>query len=333
MTVLVTGGAGYIGSHMAYELTDAGEDVVVLDNLSTGRRASVPQEAELIVGDFGDEALVRDLIKSRNIDSIIHFAAKIVVPESVSDPLGYYRNNTASARSLIANAVEGGVKHFIFSSTAAVYGEPEKNPVTEDESLKPVSPYGRSKLMVEWMLEDVARAHDLRYVALRYFNVAGADPKGRTGQSMPNATHLIKVAVQAALGYRPGMEVFGTDYPTPDGSCLRDYIQVTDLVRAHMDALRHLRGGGESLVCNCGYKRGYSVLEVVETVKKVSGVDFPVKISGRRPGDPAAIVAANERAREKLGWTPIHDNLEEIVRQALAWEKKLIAEKNEAAGA
>ncbi|MGP0106399.1 UDP-glucose 4-epimerase GalE [Rhodoblastus sp.] len=327
MSVLVTGGAGYIGSHMAYELTDAGESVVVLDNLPTGRRASVPPQAELVVGDFGDEALVRDLLKSRKIDSIIHFAAKIVVPESVADPLGYYKNNTASARSLLANAVEAGVKNFIFSSTAAVYGEPEQNPVTEDETLKPVSPYGRSKLMVEWMLEDVAHAHGLRYVALRYFNVAGADPKGRTGQSTPNATHLIKVAVQAALGLRPGMEVFGTDYPTPDGSCLRDYIQVTDLVRAHMDALRHLRGGGESLACNCGYKRGYSVLEVVETVKKVSGVDFPVKISGRRPGDPAAIVAANERIRERLGWTPIHDNLEEIVRQAMAWEKKLAEEQ------
>ena len=327
MTVLVTGGAGYIGSHMAHELVDSGEDVVVLDNLSTGRRAAVPARAELVVGDFGDEVLVRDLLKSRKIEAIIHFAARIVVPESVADPLGYYLNNTASARSLLSCAVEAGVRHFIFSSTAAVYGEPEQNPVTEDETLKPVSPYGRSKLMVEWMLEDVSRAHDLRYVALRYFNVAGADPKGRTGQSTPNATHLIKVAVQAALGLRPGMEVFGTDYPTPDGSCLRDYIQVTDLARAHVAALRHLRGGGESLVCNCGYKRGYSVLEVVETVKRVSDVDFDVKISGRRPGDPAAIVAANARAREKLGWTPIHDDLDEIVRQALAWEKKLMAEK------
>jgi UDP-glucose 4-epimerase len=327
MTVLVTGGAGYIGSHMAHELVDSGEDVVVLDNLSTGRREAVPAQSELIVGEFGDEALVSDLLKSRQIEAIIHFAAKIVVPESVADPLGYYLNNTASARSLLACAVRAGVKHFIFSSTAAVYGDPEQNPVTEDETLKPVSPYGRSKLMVEWMLEDVSRAHDLRYVALRYFNVAGADPKGRTGQSTPNATHLIKVAVQTALGLRQGMEVFGTDYPTPDGSCLRDYIQVTDLARAHSAALRHLRAGGESLVCNCGYKRGYSVLEVVETVKRVSGVDFDVKISGRRPGDPAAIVADNARARAKLGWTPIHDNLEEIVRQALAWEKKLMAEK------
>ena len=327
MTVLVTGGAGYIGSHMVLELLEAGEKVVVLDNLSTGRRSAVPEQVELVVGDFGDEALVSDLIASHNIEAIIHFAAKIVVPESVADPLGYYLNNTASARTLLACAVAQKVKHFIFSSTAAVYGEPEKNPVSEDESLKPVSPYGRSKLMVEWMLKDTAFAHDLRYVVLRYFNVAGADPQGRTGQSFPNATHLIKVAVQTALGMRPGMEVFGTDYPTPDGSCLRDYIQVTDLARAHMAALRHLRAGGDNLTCNCGYERGYSVLEVIETVKRVTGVDFNVKISGRRPGDPAAIVAANEKARKILGWTPVHDNLEDIVRQAYEWEKKLLAEK------
>ena len=327
MTVLVTGGAGYIGSHMVLELLEAGEKVVVLDNLSTGRRSAVPPGVELVFGEFGDEALVKDLLVSRNVDAIIHFAAKIVVPESVADPLGYYLNNTASARSLLASAVAQKVKNFIFSSTAAVYGEPEQNPVSEDESLKPVSPYGRSKLMVEWMLEDTAKAHDLHYVVLRYFNVAGADPLGRTGQSFPNATHLIKVAVQAALGMRKGMEVFGTDYPTPDGSCLRDYIQVSDLARAHMAALKHLRQGGENLTANCGYQRGYSVLEVVETVKRVSGVDFEVKISRRRPGDPAAIVAANGKIRHALGWKPIHDNLEDIVRQALAWEKKLLAEK------
>ncbi len=247
MTVLVTGGAGYIGSHMVLELLEAGKKVVVLDNLSTGRRGSVPPEAELIVGDFGDEALVSELLASRKIEAIIHFAAKIVVPDSVADPLGYYLNNTASARSLLACAVANKVGRFIFSSTAAVYGDVENNPVSEDETLKPVSPYGRSKLMVEWMLEDTAHAQGLKYVVLRYFNVAGADPKGRTGQSFPNATHLIKVAVQAALGMREGMDVYGTDYPTPDGSCLRDYIQVTDLARAHMDALNYLRaGGGES---------------------------------------------------------------------------------------
>ena len=327
MTVLVTGGAGYIGSHMVLELLAAGEKVVVLDNLSTGRREAVPAQAELVVGNFGDETLVKELLSSRGIDAIIHFAAKIVVPESVSDPLGYYLNNTASARTLLACAVEKRVKHFIFSSTAAVYGDPEQNPVTEDETLKPVSPYGRSKLMVEWMLADTAAAFDPRYVVLRYFNVAGADPQGRTGQSFPNATHLIKVAVQAALGMREGMEMFGTDYPTPDGACVRDYIQVTDLARAHSAALKYLRSGGDSLTCNCGYKRGYSVKEVIETVKKVSGVDFPVKVSGRRPGDPAAIVADNSRAKNVLGWAPIHDNLEEIVRQALAWETKLLAEK------
>lgn len=322
MAILVTGGAGYIGSHMALELLDAGEKVVVLDNLTTGFRWAVPDKATLVVGDFGDDDLVTETLARYDIEEIIHFAARIVVPESVSDPLGYYLNNTAKARGLIECAVDAGVKHFIFSSTAAVYGDPEQNPVTEDERLKPISPYGRSKLMVEWMLEDTAKATPLSYVALRYFNVAGADPQGRSGQSTPNATHLIKVAVQAALGHRKGMEVYGTDYPTPDGSCLRDYIHVTDLARAHLAALRHLRDGGDSAVCNVGYQRGYSVLEVIDVVKKVSGVDFPVKISGRRPGDPAAIVASNARIRE-LGWTPEHDNLEEIVRQAMDWERRL----------
>lgn len=319
----MTGGAGYIGSHMVLELLDAGEKPLVLDNLSTGFAWAVPEGVPLIIGDFGDEALVTKLIAEHGITAIIHFAAKIVVPESVSDPLGYYENNTAKARNLIACAVKCGVQHFIFSSTAAVYGEPKANPVTESEPLLPVSPYGRSKLMVEWMLEDTSRAHDLRHVVLRYFNVAGADPKGRTGQSTPNATHLIKVAVQAALGHRKGMEVFSTDYPTPDGSCLRDYIQVTDLVRAHMDALRYLRQGGDSLTCNCGYAKGYSVLDVIGVVKKVSGVDFPVTLSGRRPGDPAAIVASNTRVREKLGWTPLFDDLPTIVKQALDWERRL----------
>lgn len=323
MTILVTGGAGYIGSHMAWELLDAGEQVVVLDNLSTGFRWAVPDKATLVVGDFGDEDLVTEMLTRHDIKAIIHFAAKIVVPESVADPLGYYLNNTAKARTLLECAVDAGVKHFIFSSTAAVYGDPEHNPVTEDDRLKPISPYGRSKLMVEWMLEDVARALPLSYVVLRYFNVAGADPQGRTGQSTPNATHLIKVAVQSALGMRPGMEVFGTDYATPDGSCLRDYIHVTDLARAHLDALRHLRAGGASITCNCGYEKGFSVLEVIDVVKKISGVDFPVALSHRRPGDPAAIVASNARIRETLGWVPLHDNLDEIIEQALNWERRL----------
>jgi UDP-glucose 4-epimerase len=323
MAILVTGGAGYIGSHTVLELIAAGEKVVVLDNLSTGFRSAVPDDVPLIVGDFGDEDLVTELLARHDVEAIIHFAAKIVVPDSLADPLGYYLNNTAMARTLLACAVDCGVKHFIFSSTAAVYGEPVQVPVSESETLKPMSPYGRSKLMVEWMLEDTAKAHNLSYVVLRYFNVAGADPQGRIGQSTRNATHLIKVAVQTALGRRAGMEVFGTDYPTPDGSCLRDYIQVTDLARAHVDALNYLRAGGGNLTCNVGYARGYSVLDVIDVVKKVSGVDFPVRRSGRRPGDPAAIVAANDRIRAELGWTPQHDNLSEIVRQALDWERRL----------
>jgi UDP-glucose 4-epimerase len=331
MTVLVTGGAGYIGSHMALELLDAGEKVVILDDLSTGFRWAAPAGAKFVLGDFGDRAMVRDLLAREGVESIIHFAARIVVPDSLADPLGYYENNTAKARNLLQCAVESGVKHFIFSSTAAVYGEPRRTPVREDDPTEPINPYGRSKLMVEWMLQDVSRAHPLRHTALRYFNVAGADPKGRSGQSMDNATHLIKVAVQTALGLRAGMEVFGTDYPTRDGSCLRDYIQVTDLVRAHMDALRRLRAGGDSIVCNVGYSRGYSVLEVIDTVKKVSGVDFPVRLSGRRAGDPASIIAANDRVRAELGWTPKYDDLEGVVRQALEWERGLAARKAAAA--
>ena len=323
MSVLVTGGAGYIGGHMVLGLLDAGEKAVVLDNLSTGFAWAVPEGVELIVGDFGDAELVSRLIAAKGIDAIAHFAAKIVVPESVSDPLGYYLNNTANARTLIECAVKGGVKHFIFSSTAAVYGETSLAPVTEETPLHPISPYGRSKLMVEWMLEDTACAHDLHYVALRYFNVAGADPQGRLGQTSPQATHLIKVAAQTALGQRPSMTVYGEDYPTRDGTCERDYIQVSDLVDAHLDALGYLRRGGPSLVCNCGYGHGATVKEVVEVVKKVSGVDFKVEIGARRPGDPAVIVARAERARAALGWRPKRDDLEAIVAQALAWERRL----------
>jgi UDP-glucose 4-epimerase len=325
MSVLVTGGAGYIGGHMVLALRDAGENVVVLDNLSTGFRRAVPDGVPLVVGDFGDQDLVGRIVAEHGVTAIAHFAAKIVVPESVTDPLGYYLNNTSKARNLIECAVAGGIRHFIFSSTAAVYGEPAIVPVSEEAPLAPVSPYGRSKLMVEWMLQDSARAHDLRYVVLRYFNVAGADPQGRLGQSTRNATHLIKVAVQAALGERPGLDVFGTDYPTPDGSCIRDYIQVTDLVNAHLKALEHLRAGGASLTCNCGYGRGFSVLEVVDVVKKVAGTDFPVRLAGRRPGDPAVIVASAERIKSALGWVPRHDDLAGIVRQALDWERRLRA--------
>ena len=323
MSVLVTGGAGYIGSHMVWQLVDAGEAVVVLDNLSTGFRWAVAPEAKLVDGDVGDEALVGRLIAEEGVNAIIHFAGSIVVPESVADPLGYYLNNTVKSRALIAAAVNGGVRHFIFSSTAAVYGTPAAIPVAEDAPLHPESPYGRSKLMTETMLADAAAAHDLRYVALRYFNVAGADPKGRTGQSTKGATHLIKVACETALGKRDLITVYGTDYPTPDGTCIRDYIHVTDLVAAHGDALGHLRAGGNNLVANCGYGHGASVLEVIDTVRRVSGVDFKVALGDRRPGDPAGIVASPALIRSEFGWTPRYDDLDGIVASALAWESAL----------
>jgi UDP-glucose 4-epimerase len=323
MTVLVTGGAGYIGSHMVLALIDAGEDVVVLDDLSTGFKRAVHPKAKLVIGDVADEKLVASLIKENGINAVIHFAARIVVPDSVADPLGYYLANTVKTRALLAAVVNAGVKHFVFSSTAAVYGMPEENPVGEDARLAPMSPYGRSKLISEWMLEDTAAAHGLRYVALRYFNVAGADPEGRTGQSTAGATHLIKVACETALGKRNRMSVFGTDYPTDDGTCVRDYIHVSDLVAAHLDALKHLRAGGDNLVLNCGYGRGYSVLEVIDTVKQISGKDFPVEMSPRRPGDPAAIVARADKIRATLGWQPRLNDLSKIVSHALAWENTL----------
>lgn len=323
MTVLVTGGAGYIGSHMVLALIDAGEDVVVLDDLSTGFKRAVHPKAKLVIGDVADEKLVTSLVKENGVNAVIHFAARIVVPDSVADPLGYYLANTVKTRALLAAVIGAGVKHFVFSSTAAVYGMPEENPVGEDARLAPMSPYGRSKLISEWMLQDTAAAHGLRYVALRYFNVAGADPEGRTGQSTAGATHLIKVACETALGKRNRMSVFGTDYPTDDGTCVRDYIHVSDLVAAHLDALKHLRAGGDNLVLNCGYGRGYSVLEVIDTVKQISGKDFPVEMSPRRPGDPAAIVARADKIRATLGWQPRLNNLSKIVSHALAWENTL----------
>ena len=324
MGVLVTGGAGFIGSHMVLELLDGSEDVFVLDNLSTGFRWALPAEAKFIEGDVGDHNLVGRILRRNPIDAIIHFAGSIVVPESVVDPLGYYLNNTCKSRALIASAIEAEVPHFIFSSTAAVYGMPKENPVAENAVLEPISPYGTSKLMTEWMLRDTARAHPLRYVALRYFNVAGADPLGRSGQSTTRATHLIKVACETALGERPHLEVFGTDYPTPDGTCIRDYIHVTDLVRAHLDALRYLRAGGESEVLNCGYGSGFSVRDVIGSVKRVSQCDFPVRMGPRREGDPAAIVAKADRIGKVLGWEPRLNDLDTIVNHALAWERRLI---------
>ena len=324
MAVLVTGGAGYIGSHMVLRLCDAGEEVVVLDNLVTGFDWAVDPRATLVEGNAGDMALVGELIGRHRIEAIIHFAGSIVVPESVANPLKYYGNNTAASRNLIEAAVTGGVKHMVFSSTAAVYGMPGLEPVSEDAVLAPLSPYGRSKLMTEWMLADVAAAHPFTYGALRYFNVAGADPKKRSGQSTPFATHLIKVTAQTALGQRDHVDIFGTDFPTPDGTGVRDYIHVSDLVEAHALLLDYLRKGGESAVCNCGYGQGYSVRQVIDMVKRVSGVDFEVREAPRRPGDPASVVAKADKVRELLGWQPAHADLEEIVTAAYDWERYLV---------
>jgi UDP-glucose 4-epimerase len=323
MAVLVTGGAGYIGSHMVLALTDAGQDVVVLDNLTTGFAWAIAPQAKLVEGDIGDEALIEHVIRTHNVDAVVHFAGSIVVPESVADPLGYYLNNTVKSRALMAAVVKAGVKNFIFSSTAAVYGNPKTQPVFETELPAPISPYGTSKLMTEMMLRDSHFAYGLNYVALRYFNVAGADPKGRSGQSTPRATHLIKVACQTALGQRASMDVFGTDYDTLDGTCLRDYIHVSDLISAHMDALAHLRKGGESGIFNCGYGKGYSVLEVINAVEKAYGGPVNKNLVPRRAGDPTAIVAGATRVREVLGWQPKYADLDFIVASALAWEKHL----------
>jgi UDP-glucose 4-epimerase len=327
MTILVTGGAGYIGSHMVLTLTEMGEEVVVLDNLSTGFWWAIAPEARLVEGDIGDEALLDRIMAEYRFDAVVHFAGSIVVPDSVRDPLGYYLNNTVKSRMLMACAVKAGIPRFIFSSTAAVYGNTAAQPVFEDAPLAPISPYGSSKLMTEWMLKDAHAAHGLQYVALRYFNVAGGDPKGRIGQSTPRATHLIKVACQAALGQRDSLEVYGTDYETPDGTCLRDYIHVSDLIAAHADALTHLRKGGESGIFNCGYGKGYSVLDVIKAVERVKGAALPVAYGPRRAGDPAAIVAGAERVRKVLGWQPRYDNLDFIVQTALDWERKL-AQRN-----
>lgn len=324
MAILVTGGAGYIGSHMAWALLDAGEDVVVLDRLSTGFRWAVPEKASFYLGDVADRPLLRQIFAEHRIEAIIHFAGSIVVPDSVLNPLDYYDNNTVKSRELMAAAIEAGIPNFIFSSTAAVYGSSDsKTPVRETAALSPENPYGQSKMMTEIMLRDAARVHDFRYVALRYFNVAGSDLKGRTGQSNRNASHLIKIACEAALGARENVSVYGNDYATPDGTGVRDYIHVVDLVSAHLQALDYLRTGGASLIANCGYGRGYSVLDVVNTVQFVSGRNFPVAFGPRRAGDAAFIVADPSVARQVLKWVPKHDRLEAIVRSALDWEKYL----------
>lgn len=327
--VLVTGGAGYIGSHTTRQLADAGHQVTVLDNLYSGFEWAVDRRAEFVRGDIADRALVDRLLADREIDAVVHFAGHIVVPESVSDPLKYYRNNVAGSLSLIESVVGAGVGQFVFSSSAAVYGMAETNPIVEDTVLAPINPYGSSKLMTEWTLRDLSAATgDFRYVALRYFNVAGAHVGGELGQSTPAATHLIKVACEAACGRRDGLSIYGDDYPTPDGTCIRDYIHVDDLARAHLDALRWLGEGGESVALNCGYGRGYSVREVVDQVRQESGVDFPVTMAGRRPGDPAALAADNQRIRELFGWAPKYDDLGLICRTAYQWERKLLESEN-----
>ena len=322
--LLVTGGAGYIGSHVVRQLGAAGEDVVTLDNLCTGFREAVTA-GELIVGETGDAALLERIFAEHDIDTILHFAAHTIVPESVADPLKYYRNNTCSSRTLLEAAQKHGVRHFVFSSTAAVYGIPPGGKAGEDSPNVPINPYGTSKLMTEWMLRDLALAGGPSYVALRYFNVAGCEPTGTIGQSTPKATLLVKVACEAATGKRPGVSIFGTDYRTPDGTGLRDYIHVEDLASAHLDALTYLRNGGESTTLNCGYGHGYSVREVLEAVENVNGAPLTITEEPRRAGDPPELVAVADKVRSVLGWKPRYDDLETIVRTSLEWERKIAA--------
>jgi UDP-glucose 4-epimerase len=325
LSILVTGGAGYIGSHVVRQLVERGERVVVLDNLSTGYRSAV-LGAPLVVGDTGDATLVAQVLREHAVDTVLHFAAHTIVPESVSDPLKYYGNNTCATRNLLQQCDRAQVKNFVFSSTAAVYGIPPEGLAREDSPTVPINPYGLSKLMSEWMLRDLAAASSLRYVALRYFNVAGSDPGGRIGHTAPNATLLVKVACQQAAGVRTHVAVFGTDYPTPDGTGVRDYIHVEDLASAHLNAVDYLAAGGASTTLNCGYGHGYSVREVLRTVESVNGKPLNVQEGPRRAGDPPSLVAHAERIREVLGWQPRYDNLETIVRSQLAWEHRLLRE-------
>ncbi len=324
MKLLVTGGAGYIGSHMVRTLGEHGHDIVVYDNLSSGHRDSLLY-GRLVVADLADRETLRILLQEEKFDAVIHFAAFIAVEESVKDPVKYYRNNFSNALNLLDTCVRYGVDKFIFSSTAAVYGMPEQMPVTEETPLLPINPYGSSKMMTELALRDIAQVTGLRYAALRYFNVAGADPQTRIGQRYRDATHLITLALRTALGLRESLNIFGTDYATPDGTCIRDYIHVDDLIEAHLRALAYLADGSASRVFNCGYGRGYSVREVVEMAKKVTGIDFPVKEAGRRAGDPPVLIADSSRIRKELGWSPSHDDLEFIIRSAWDWEKKRLA--------
>ena len=325
MSVLITGGAGYIGSHMAHHLLEVGENekITILDNLSTGVEQNMPRNINFVRGDIADQALVSKILESEKVDSVIHFAGSVVVPESVEKPLDYYANNTAAARSLIEACVRHGVGNFIFSSTAAVYGTPDAVPVAEDSPTPAESPYGRSKLMTEWILQDAAAAHGIKFGILRYFNVAGADPQGRTGQSTPRATHLIKRACEAATGKIAKLTIFGTDYDTQDGTGVRDFIHVSDLVDIHKCVLDRLRGGGESLLINCGYGRGFSVRQVVAAVERVSGKSLAVELAPRRPGDLGIVVANTAKLSKLLNWKPRHDDLDKIVETALNWERRL----------
>ncbi len=326
MTILITGGAGYIASHVVLALCEAGYAVVVVDDLSSGRRAAVAPHLPFHHGDVGDKELIAEIIQKHSITAVMHFAGAIVVPESVANPLKYYLENTCKTRDLIQVCVEQNVPRFVFSSTAAVYGEVAGGPIPESTPTAPASPYGSSKLMTEWILRDTAAAHDLRYGVLRYFNVAGADPQGRSGQSTPGATHLIKIACEVVTGRRPYMEIFGEDYDTPDGTCIRDYIHVTDLAAAHLAVLQDLEAKGDNLVLNCGYGRGYSVREVLAAVERVSGSKLDARPAPRRPGDVAELVADVTAINKRLTWKAEHDDLDHIVQTALDWERKLSQE-------
>jgi UDP-glucose 4-epimerase len=323
MTVLVTGGAGYIGGHMVLGLLDAGEELVIIDNMSNGVPWAIPNGVRFVLGDSGDYETVARTIENHKVDAVIHFAARLITPQFYDDPLEYYHANTVKSRTLLSAVQNLGVRHFIFSSTAAVYGNPPMNPVPETAPLAPISAYGTSKLMTEMMLRDVAAVRDLKYVALRYFNVAGADPKGRYGQSTTKTTLLVQIAAQVALGIRPHIEIYGDDYPTTDGTCVRDYIHVSDLVDAHLAALRHLRNSGSNLIANCGYGRGYSVKQVLDMTEKVSGRGFERRIGPRRRGDAVEVVAEANLIRKELGWSPRYADLAMIVEHALRWEEQL----------